>query len=208
MKTICIVDDQLLVLDALKLILEEAGDILLIGAFLNAEEFLDKYESLQPDITIMDLDLPGISGIEAINIVKAHYPDSKFLVLSNYNDDEKLFEALKAGAAGYLLKRTSFEDIPSALESVHNGGAPMTPEIAKKVISYFQRHSQTGRGNFHQLTEKETIVLKLLSDGFLYKEIAEKLSVGIDAIKKHTQHIYQKLQVQTRSEAIKKYLTS
>lgn len=208
MKTVCIVDDQSLVLDALKLIFEEAGNTLLIGSFSNAEDFIDQYETLRPDVTIMDLDLPGMSGIEAIITIKLNYPHAKFLVLSNYGDDERLFKTLKAGAEGYLLKKTSFEDIPDAIEEIYNGGAPMTPEIARKVIAYFQRHNQNSVGKFQKLTEKETIVLQLLSDGLLYKEIAEKMSVGIDAIKKHTQHIYEKLQVQTRSEAIKKYLTS
>jgi DNA-binding NarL/FixJ family response regulator len=207
MTTICIVDDQHLILDALKVIFEESGNLTLIGSFNSAEAFIENYEILKPDITIMDLDLPMMSGIDAIITIKVTYPEAKFLILSNYDDDERLFNSLKAGAVGYLLKKESLENLPEAIALIHQGGAPMTPEIARKVIAYFHKYNENSLGKFQQLTEKEKLVLELLSDGLLYKEIADKMSVGIDAVKKHAQHIYEKLQVHTRSEAIKKYLT-
>ena len=127
------------------------------------------------------------------------------MVLTVFNDDEKVFTALKAGAGGYLLKKHSFDYLVENIRELHGGGAPMSPEIAKKVIEYFRNDHNNVLLN--KLTEKEKVVLHMLVDGFLYKEIADKLNVTIDAIKKHAHNIYEKLQVRTRSEAIKKYLS-
>ncbi|MGG9963422.1 response regulator [Ferruginibacter sp. SUN106] len=206
MKSVCIVDDQQISLDAVEQILNESGNMQIIGAFSSAEKLLKEFDSLQPDITIVDLDLPGVGGIEVITLLKSSYPNTKFLVLTNYSDDDKLFNALRAGADGYLLKKDAYKNLESALISVSEGGAPMTAEVARKVILHFQK--QVSINDFTNLTEKEKIVLQLLVDGFLYKEIAAQMSVTIDAIKKHTQSIYDKLHVRTRSEAIKKFLTN
>ena len=205
MKRICIIDDQQISLDALSVIFNKSQHLEIIGKFTSAESFINQYEILLPDITIMDLDLPGVTGIEAIMILKSSHPDAKFLVLTNHNDDERLFNALRAGASGYLLKKDSYANLEAAIISILEGGAPMSPEIARKVILYFK---ETGDLNgFNSLTEKEKDILKYLVDGFLYKEIAEKLSVSLNTIKNHTPIIYQKLQVRSRSEAIKKYFT-
>ena len=206
MKRVCVVDDQQISLDAVKLILRSSKNIEVIGVFTTAEALIDSFDSLQPEITIIDLNLPGVSGIDAILLLKSGYPNAKFLVLTNYGDDDKLFNALRAGADGYLLKKDAFDNLENALLSVSDGGAPMTPEIARKVILHFQKQMNTN--HFADLTEKEKIVLHLLVDGLLYKEIASKMQVGIDAVKKHTQSIYLKLHVRTRSEAIKKFLTN
>ncbi|HLK30676.1 MAG TPA: response regulator transcription factor [Puia sp.] len=205
MITICIVDDQKIMMETLKAIINDSDDISCIGSFSNAEAYIEAYEELRPDITLMDIDLPGMSGIDAIYTIKSNFPKAKFLVLTIFNDDEKVFKALKAGAGGYLLKKHSFDYLIEEINELHHGGAPMSPEIAKKVISYFQ--NDEGKNDFSKLTEKEKIVLHMIVDGFLYKEIASKLNVTIDAIKKHAHNIYEKLQVRTRSEAIKKYLS-
>jgi DNA-binding NarL/FixJ family response regulator len=205
MITICIVDDQKIMSQTLEAIAADSGDISCIGTFSNAESFIDEYERLRPDVTLMDIDLPGMSGIDAILTLKSNYPRAKFLVLTVFNDDEKVFKALKAGAGGYLLKKHSFDYLLEEIRELHHGGAPMSPEIARKVISYFQ--NDEGKAQFSKLTEKERAVLDLIVDGFLYKEIAAKLNVTIDAIKKHAHNIYEKLHVRTRSEAIKKYLS-
>lgn len=207
MKTVCVVDDQPIVHKAMQTVFEEVAHLNLIGSFNNAEQFIEEFEILRPDVTIMDLDLPGMSGIEAISAIKINFPSANFLVVSNYDDDERLFKSLEAGAVGYLLKRVFFDDIPQAIDLIFQGGVPMTPEIARKVIVYFHKRSGIVLEGLQKLTQREKLVLELLSDGLLYKEIAEKLLVGIDAIKKHTQHIYGKLHVQTRSEAIRMYLT-
>lgn len=205
MKRVCIVDDQQISVDAVSMILEKSDNIVIVGKFASAELLISQYDNIRPDMTIMDLDLPGVSGIEAIMILKSSYYHAKFLALTNYSDDDKIFNALRAGADGYLLKKDSYMNLESAITSILDGGAPMTPEIARKVISYFQKKNELD--NFQSLTEKEMVILQYLVDGFLYKEIAAKLSVTIDAIKKHTPNIYQKLQVRSRSEAIKKYLS-
>lgn len=206
MKNICIVDDQQISLDAVAMILKKSINFKIIGSFTSAELLINQFESLQPEISIIDLDLPGVSGIEAIMLLKTGYPEAKFLVLTNFSDDEKLFNALRAGADGYLLKRDAFKNLESALLSMLDGGAPMTPEIARKVILHFQK--PIGLAHFTNLTEKEKVVLQFLVDGLLYKEIASKMSITIDAVKKHSQNIYEKLHVRTRSEAIKKFLTN
>lgn len=205
MINICIVDDQKLILDTIASIIEQSSDIDVLATFSNGEAFIEEYNSYKPDLTLIDIDLPGMSGIEAIFTIKSSYPRAKFLVLTVYNDDEKVFKALKAGAGGYLLKKDSFDYLVENIRGINEGGAPMSPEIAKKVIEYFRNDNSSVILN--KLTEKEKVVLQMLVDGFLYKEIADKLNVTIDAIKKHTHNIYEKLQVRTRSEAIKKYLS-
>jgi len=204
MITICIVDDQRFMLETLETLVSDAAEVSCIGSFSNAEAFIDQYERLRPDITLMDIDLPGMSGIEAILAVKSNYPSAKFMVLTVFNDDEKVFKALRAGAGGYLLKKHSFDYLLESIQELYKGGAPMSPEIAKKVINYFQ----VDGNKLAKLTDKEKAVLEMIVDGFLYKEIASKLGVTIDAIKKHAHNIYEKLHVRTRSEAIKKFLSN
>jgi DNA-binding NarL/FixJ family response regulator len=205
MITVCIVDDQKVMSQTLEAIAADSNDISCIGTFFNAESFINEFENLNPDITLMDIDLPGMSGIDAILTIKARFPKAKFLVLTVFNDDEKVFKALKAGAGGYLLKKYSFDYLLEEITELHHGGAPMSPEIARKVINYFQ--NDKGIAHFSRLTERERAVLQMIVDGFLYKEIAAKLDVSIDAIKKHAHNIYEKVHVRTRSEAIKKYLS-
>lgn len=205
MKRICIVDDQQISIDAAVLILGESANIEIVGTFTSAELFVDSFDSLRPDLTIIDLDLPGLSGIEAIMIIKASYCTTNFLVLTNYSDDERLFNALKSGADGYLLKKNSYANLEAAILSVFDGGGPMTPEIAQKMVRYFQRDVVSA--DFLTLTAREKEVLELLSEGYLYKEIAEKISVATDTVKKHASRIYEKLHVRSRSEALKKYFS-
>lgn len=204
MKKVVLVDDERVILDMVCWILKEMQNEEVVGMFSSAEELIAKIDLINPDVVIMDLGLPGIGGIEAIAILKSHYPSTQFLVLSNYSDDERLFNALKAGADGYLLKSDNIENIGKALKEVFDGGSPISPIIAKKLIGYFNKNDDTVK--FKELSEKEYKVLQLLVDGLLYKEIAAKLGVTIDAIKKHAQSIYEKLHVRTRSEAITMYL--
>jgi len=203
MKTLCVVDDQQISLDAVNIILKNSLLVEIIGVFTSAEMLISQFDELQPEITIVDLDLPGVSGIEAIMLLKSNYPKSKFLVLTNHSDDGRLFDAFRAGADGYLLKKDAYSNLETAIISVFDGGAPMTPEVARKVIYHFQK--QMGANNFLTLTEKEKNVLQLLVDGLLYKEIAAEMGLSLDSIKKHAHNIYEKLRVRTRSEAIRKF---
>lgn len=205
MITICIVEDQDIILQTLEIILSDSEEVTCIGSFANAEDFIEQYHELRPDVVLMDIDLPGMSGIEAILTIKSKYTGARFLVLTVFNDDEKVFKALKAGAGGYLLKKYSYDELVRNIIELFNGGAPMSQEIARKVVKYFQRDN--GLQQFNHLTEKERRVLEMIVNGFLYKEIASQLEVTIDTIKKHAHNIYEKLHVRTRSEAIRKYLS-
>ncbi|MBX3253979.1 MAG: response regulator transcription factor [Chitinophagaceae bacterium] len=204
--TICIVDDQPILRQALEDIVNSSSNLSCIGSFADAESYINEYDNLKPDITLMDIDLPGMSGIEAIQVIKLKDAAAKFLVLTIFNNDDKVFNAIKSGAGGYLLKKYSFDYLLENIMELHAGGAPMSPEIARRVINYFQRGSGSPK-ELNSLTDREKMVLELIVDGFLYKEIANKLAVTIDTVKKHASSIYEKLHVRTRSEAIKKYLS-
>lgn len=199
--TVCIVEDQEVIRRTVMDIVDTSDGIVCCGAFTNAEDFIKEYDTLQPDVTLMDIDLPGMPGDEAIFRIKSAHPNAKFLVLTVFNDSAKVFRALKAGAGGYLLKKYSYDQLADKIVELYHNGAPMSPEIARQVISSFQQKDE-----FNQLTTKEKLVLDMIVDGFLYKEIADKLDVTINAIKKHTHNIYEKLHVRSRSEVIKKYL--
>ncbi len=203
--TVCIVEDQHIFRQTVEDILNASSTVACIGSFGNAESLIEKFDELQPDVTVMDIDLPGISGIDAIFTMKSAHPAARFLVLTVFKDDEKVFKALKAGAGGYLLKKSSFDQLLEKIRELYHNGAPMSPEIARKVIDYFQQPNE--KQQLDELTEKERIVLSLIVDGFLYKEIAVQLGVTIDAIKKHAHNIYEKLQVRNRSEVVRKYLS-
>ncbi len=190
---VCIVDDLPVMRESLTSVLKDSLEIICIGVFPNAEELINSFCDLRPDITLMDIDLPGISGIEAISLLKKDYPVSRFLVLTIFNDDEKIFQALKAGAGGYLLKKHVSGHLISSITSLYDNGAPMSPEVARKVLDYFSRKQPND--DLTRLSEKEKNVLQYIVNGFLYKEIASELAVTIDAIKKHANNIYEKLQV-------------
>lgn len=202
---VCFVEDSPSGFNALRILLEESPLIEIAGMFSTGEALISEYAFLMPDIVLIDLGLPGISGIEVIYTIKAEFPESKFLVLTVQEDEENIFKALKAGAGGYLLKSRSLENIPAEIILFNEGGAPVTPVIAAKIIQFFRKAH--GPDLFSKLTDREKSILQLIVDGYLYKEIADMKSVTIDGIKKHVSRIYEKLQVRTRSEAIKKYFT-
>lgn len=202
--TTCIVEDQPLMRKAIEDILLQSDKISTIGSFRTAEELLTELDALRPDTVLMDLDLPGMPGIKAIEKVKEQLPSCKILVLTVFIGDDKIFEALKSGADGYLLKKQSFELLNQALIELKNDGAPMSPEVAKKVITFF--HKSKSHSDDFSLTQREKEVLSLIVKGYLYKEIADKMGVTIDAIKKHAHNIYEKLQVRNRTEVARKYL--
>ena len=167
----------------------------------SVESFLDNndYTAL-PDIILSDIGLPGKNGIEAIPFIKAKFPESDIVLFTVFNESEKVFKALCAGAVGYILKGTSLSEIKDALISIANGGSYMTPSIARNVISFFSPVTiQT-----EKLTERESEIVKALADGLSYKLIADKLSISLDAIRYHIKNIYKKLQVNSKAEVIRK----
>ena len=199
---ICIVEDLREVRDGMisLLTLDERFEVL--ATFADAEKATDELPAWQPDIIIMDINLPGMNGIECIKKVKPLCPQSQFIMFTIYEDDEKVFEALTAGASGYLLKKTPLGKITDSLLELHSGGSPMSTQIARKVISRLQ--SNTPSAEIKILSARENEVLQLLARGLLYKEIADKLSIATDTVRQHIHRIYEKLHVQNRTEAINK----
>ena len=175
----------------------------LLPCYTTAEMAAEELPAWQPDIAVMDINLPGMSGIECIRKIKSDCPKTQFMMFTIYEDDEKVFEALSAGASGYLLKKTSFQKIADCIVELHEGGSPMSTQIARKVIQLFQKKNQESEER-NLLSPKEYDVLSLLAKGFLYKEIGEKLAISVNTVKQHIHKIYQKLHVSNRTEAINK----
>ncbi len=201
--SIAIVEDLDEVRDGLKNFLALGQDFKVLDTFKTAEQALDDIPKLKPDIVIMDISLPGMNGIECIRQVKDKSPSTQFMMFTVYENDEKVFEALKAGAAGYLLKNTGLVQLIESLKELHNGGSPMSANIARKLVNVF-REQQNESVPLDLLSNRENSILQLLSKGLLYKEIAEKLSISVSTVRQHIHHIYEKLHVQNRTEAINK----
>ncbi len=199
---ICIVEDLKEVRDGMTslLTLDERFEVL--ASFPDAEKAAEELPAWQPDIVIMDINLPGMNGIECINKVKTKCPNSQFIMFTIYEDDEKVFEALNAGASGYLLKKTPLGKISESLLELYAGGSPMSTQIARKVINRLRNNEATG--NIAILSTRENEVLHCLATGLLYKEIAEKLSISTSTVRQHIHKIYEKLHVQNRTEALNK----
>jgi DNA-binding NarL/FixJ family response regulator len=185
-------------------LLQTADDFLCLSAYSNAEEALNELPDIQPDIVLMDINLPGMNGIDCIKKIKAISPQIQFMMFTIYEDSEQVFDALTAGASGYLLKKTPKEKILQALQELHEGGSPMSAQIARKVVRYFQ---QTKEDNLTEtsLSSREKEVLELLSKGYLYKEIGDKLNIATGTVRQHIHKIYEKLHVQNRTEAVNKF---
>ena len=200
--TISIVEDLQEVREGLETILKNSSDFLLLSSYNNGETALHNIGTDQPDIVIMDINLPGVSGIECVRRLRDECPATLFIMYTIFEDDEKVFEALQAGASGYLLKKTPREKIPEALKELHAGGSPMSTHIARKVIKTFQQANRLPKSSL--LTNKENEVLELLSKGYLYKEIADRLHITLNTVKQHIHKVYEKLHVSNRTEAVNK----
>jgi DNA-binding NarL/FixJ family response regulator len=201
MISVMVVEDLPEIREGLMDLLQDAKNILLLGAFANCAEAAQKILVSQPDVVLMDINMPGISGIDCIRNLKDRCRATQFMIFTIYENDEKIFDALSAGAAGYLLKKTPPEKIIEAINELQRGGSPMSGPIARKVITHFrQTPSQKDNG----LTNKENEVLMLLSKGYLYKEVAAQLSVTVGTVTQHIHNIYKKLHVANRTEAINK----
>lgn len=203
MISICIVEDTIDILQGLECIIRKNSSFKLLKSFTNAEDAIKELPTLEPDIVLADINLPQKSGIECMREIKENCPDMQFIMFTIYEDSDQVFEALKAGASGYILKNTPPEKIVESLLELHEGGSPMSPKIARKVLNSFNVEPKKNQFN-DLLTKKEIEILAQLSKGYLYKEIAEKEHISISTVKTHLNHIYQKLQVQNRTEAINK----
>lgn len=204
---VAIVEDQREIREGLVALLADAPRFHSEGAWGSMEEALPTLETSPPDVVLVDLGLPGMSGTEGIRLLKAHRPTLLTVVLTVYEDDERIFDALCAGACGYLLKKTPAPHLLASLEEAVAGGAPMSPEIARRVVGLFSRFRPSPRADYG-LTPHESRVLKLLVEGHSYKTAAAILKVSTPTVAFHVRRIYEKLQVHTKSEAVAKALRS
>ncbi|WP_232825997.1 MULTISPECIES: response regulator [Chitinophaga] len=202
--SVAIVEDNHDIRSAMELLINGSEGYACIGAFNNAEMALEKVPQLLPNVVLMDFNLPGINGIECIARLKAEYPDMQFMMLTVYEDDDKIFMALEAGASGYILKKTSPGDLLDAIRELHDGGSPMSSQIARRVVAYFQKQARPNPA-LEALTSREKEILDQLSKGFLYKEIAGNLFISIETVRRHVHNIYEKLHVRSRTDAVNKY---
>jgi DNA-binding NarL/FixJ family response regulator len=204
--TVAIVEDDAEIREMLSRAVGKARKLSFVGSFPNGENALLELPKLAPDVVIMDIQLPGIDGIECTRRLKQASPRTQVLVFTVFMDSDQIFKALAAGASGYLLKRTSRQEIVEAVELVASGGAPMTSEIARKVVESFRSPPPAKPVEDAPLSTREEEVLKLLAAGHGTKAIADQLGVGAETVRFHLKHIYEKLHVRSRTEAVIKYL--
>jgi len=200
--TVCVVEDLPEVRAGLETIIRSSGDFALLGGFGDAESAVASLPQLKPDLVVMDINLPGKNGIECIRAVAPQCPGTQFMMFTIYENSEQVFDALSAGATGYVLKNTPPEKILEALTELHAGGSPMSAHIARKVVASFRPSGQ--QQHLDLLTPREQETLHLLSKGFLYKEIAGRLSISTGTVRQYIHSIYTKLHVQNRTEALNK----
>lgn len=211
--TVCIVDDTNDIRHALEEIVRLSDEYELLGSFASGEMALEKIPSLKPNVVLMDINLGGISGIECVRQLKPNNPDILFMMCTVYEEDEKIFEALSAGANGYILKKTSPIKLLESIRELSEGGAPMSSQIARKVVTAFQNRGPQQDAGFQASSEKnlgvlsnrEKEILELLAKGLLYKEISAQLFISQETVRKHVYHIYEKLHVNNRVEAVNKF---
>ncbi len=203
--TVSIVEDNDRLRATLVRVINRAEGFRCLSQHSTAEQALTELEQIAPDVVLMDINLPGMSGVECVHRLKPLLPQTQVLMLTVYEDTDNIFNALAAGAAGYLLKRTSRDELLAAIREVQSGGSPMTAHIARKVVQSFQR-TGTSTQPTENLSAREQEVLNCLSEGFLYKEIADKLGISYETVHTYIRRIYEKLQVRTRTEAVAKFL--
>lgn len=211
MTTIAIVEDNPGLGESLRAVVESTLDCRCLGLWQSGEAALKELPTLQPDVVLMDIHLPGISGIETTARLKMHLPGLLVMMVTVYRDHDKIFEALKAGASGYLLKRSSPAEVRKAILDLRGGGAPMSAEIARRVVEAFHKPTMPDRKAVvegAQLTKRETEILDLLAQGLANKEIADRLTLSTETVRVHLKRIYDKLHVRSRTEAAIKYRDS
>lgn len=206
MKTrVAIVEDNTDIRKGLMMMLNSRDDIECTQTFSSAEEAIKILPLNCVDVVLMDIDLPGMNGIECIKILKEKCTQAQFMMLTVFEDDAKIFQSLQSGASGYMLKKSSSQQLIEAIQDLINGGSPMNAQIARRVVASFQQvQEKKATTNEEELTKREIELLELLSKGFRYKEIGEKLFISIDTVRTHIRNIYLKLHVNSKIEAINK----
>jgi DNA-binding NarL/FixJ family response regulator len=200
--SVCIVEDNHDILHALEQIITMSDGYKLLGSFTSAEEALIGLPALHPNVVMMDINLGKMNGIECVKRIKPQHPEILFMMCTVYEEDEKIFEALAAGANGYILKKTTPSKMLEAIRELYEGGAPMSSQIARKVVNVFQKAPSA---RIDSLSNREAEILEHLAKGLLYKEIAAQLNIAQETVRKHVYHIYEKLHVNNRVEAVNKF---
>ncbi len=202
---VSIVEDNRGTRESLKELFERAHGLRCVGVHPNGEEALRKIPEENPDVVLMDINLPGMSGIECVTRLKDKMPKMQVLMLTTYEESDLIFDSLRGGASGYLLKNMPPAELLQAVEQVHGGGAPMSMQVARKVVAHFQQIKRPS-SDVEKLTKRELEILGLLAKGYLYKEIADQLGISLSTVRAHLHTVYEKLHVQSRTEAVVKFL--
>jgi DNA-binding NarL/FixJ family response regulator len=205
MTSVSIVDDEKKLCESIAAFLNGSPGFRCVSIYGSAETALQRLPADQPDVVLMDINMAGMNGIECARRLKALNPRIQILMLTVYDDTDQIFKALAAGATGYLLKRHDPEELLQAIRDVQDGGSPMSNSIARKVVASFQKADLIGEKE-NQLSAREQAVLDCLARGLPYKQIGDELGISINTIRSHLRHIYEKLHVQSRTEAVAKYL--
>ncbi len=203
--TVSIVEDDASVRNSLAKLISSSPGFRCVSQHSSAEDALEKLPGVKPNVVLMDINLPVLNGVECARRLKPVLPATQIIMLTVYQNTENIFNALAAGATGYMLKQTPSAELLSAIREVHEGGSPMSGHIARKIVQSFQKPVSTGRETA-ALSPREAEVLELLARGFLYKEIADQMKVSYATVHTHIRHIYEKLHVRSRTEAVAKHL--
>ncbi len=203
MVSIVIFDDNPGRRESLRMLLESKDNFLVTGEFPDCNKVKEQIALLHPDVVLMDIQMPGVDGIEGVRIIKEFFPDIHVIMQTVFEDDEKIFDAMRFGASGYILKKTDPQQIIIAIEDVLKGGSPMTPSIATRVLHFFRKQHDI-RPDQYGLSDREMEILQFLVDGLSYKMIADKVNISYNTVNSHIKKIYDKLQVHSVSEAVSK----
>ena len=202
---VAVVEDDEGIRSSLAALIRRAPALRLAGDYPDAETALKDIPGRPPDVVLMDINLPGLNGVECVRQLKTALPAVQFLMLTVYEDGDSLFNSLKAGASGYLLKRTASARLLEAIRDVYAGGSPVTPQLARRLVQYFSRLGD-GDSPLSRLTPGERDFLDQLANGYAYKEIADRMKISIDTVRSYVRTVYEKLHVHSRTEAVVKYL--
>lgn len=205
---VAIFDDNTQLRESLFNLIDASEGFFCVGAFANCEHVIQNVRDTKPDVVLMDIEMPGVSGIDAVILIKEKFPELKILMQTIFEDDDKVFQSICNGAEGYILKNTAPEEILSSLREIYEGGAPMTPAIATKVLRMFKTNLRITKDESFQLSLREKEILKCLVEGMSYKLIADACFISIETVSGHIKNIYKKLQVHSKSEAVVKAIKS
>lgn len=201
---VAVFEDNLLLRESLYQLINGTDGLHCVGAFANCDDILFNLNKTKPQVVLMDIQLPGVNGIEGVKIIKKHFPEIKIIMQTVVEDDDKIFASICSGASGYLLKNTTPHRLLQAITEVYEGGAPMTPVIAERVLNKFRSQSPAHLNELSKLSVREKEILECLVEGMSYKMIAAACTISIDTVRFHIRHIYEKLHVRSKSEAVVK----